>query len=183
MDRDVSRLNYRNECTSKTQLGALLYSHWNKESNFLIGLNYTKNDGDLWTSLSLKLNVKKKLNERLVLTQSRVKANGMSYLQIPLWITEFLSLADFKVSSIPERGIGNELSMVYICDDDLYLSSFIKMFCICVFKNMSLYIYDEEKFKSLGWNLKLSPLRNIQQHGKLYVCNEDELLEIMENRA
>lgn len=183
LDMDVSNFDYRSDCPSDLQLGPLLYKRWNRGSNFLIGINYTKAKGDLWTSLSLKLNVKKKLQGPLKLVRSRVQIEEVSFLQIPFWITEFLSLADFPVSAIPQKKEGNDFSMVYVCDNELSFSSFMKLFCICVFKNMSLYIYDQSKFESLGQELPLLPLSKSQCDGKLYVCFEEELLQLMEKRS
>ncbi|MBC7538242.1 MAG: hypothetical protein H7281_05440 [Bacteriovorax sp.] len=129
------------EIQDSISLRSLVKANWGKSSNFLTGINYTGNSGDLWTSLALK----KEVTQRdFCLPRVKVRVNEDLFNLIPSWVKNLCLYEDITFEgAINEQPVKDLLDFIFI-GDTITKQEFYFIFSNACLRNSSIFFYEKK---------------------------------------
>lgn len=172
MNGDVKHCLTRGE--EYTDILPLVYKQWNKESNFIIGVNFVQESGDVWTSLGLKREVKKLLQVPKQLQPLTCDLRINIFRLVPIWLAQAFHFYELegKIQSFVE-GTRKDRCLILFTKGQISFRDFIKLFSIVVTYNMDLHLYNNE-MRDFFQNLSLEEIKSWRRENQSLFLSDRE---------
>jgi hypothetical protein len=145
-------------------LRLLVKKNWGKSSNFLLGINYSGSEGDLWTSLALKKEIKRRTD---LLPRISAKVDKDLLEIIPSWVSLLSTYEDCGLDNLELKGNKNTLDFLFV-GERITKKEFYFIFANACLRNANIFFFQEEN------DLKHNAVRKFAcSSGDIFVMKRD----------